>query len=244
MMQINKFLIGIRPASKMFRMTSLSGLIIDTILSERGSNKQLDEKYYTQIARNNETGNYQLYNEELGNVLKLDLDNVIFVKDYYKSTKTFSFDKVLTEFKQIWTIVNDVLKLKDIRRIGMVAEHQIDIGEANVNKQLIKSLTTFNKTDHPAKLLLRVENRYPTKEGISPDIKKDDFVNVIHTFYDSEQDIENPQKGLFNANIDIQRYYSPLLKANIVEEVKKLKKTFVKETTKFESFLKERGLIV
>lgn len=244
MIRINRFFIGIRPASKMFRMTSLSGLIIDTILSERGSNKQLDEKYYTQIARNNETGNYQLYNEELGNALKLDLDNVIFIKDYYKITKSFSFDKVLTEFKQIWTIVNDILKLKDIRRIGMVAEHQIVTGEANVNKQLIKSLTTFNKTTHPAKFLLRVENRYPTKEGIAPDIKKDDFVNVIHDIYDSERDTENPREGSFNANIDIQRYYSPLLKANVVEEVKKLNKTFMKETKKFESFLREKGLIV
>jgi len=123
MIRINKFSIGIRPVSKMFRMTSLSGLIIDKILSEREFNKHLDEKYYTQIARNNETGNYKLYNKELGNELNLDLNNVVFIKDYYKSAKTFSLNKVLTEFKQIWTIVNDILKLKDIRRIGMVAEH-------------------------------------------------------------------------------------------------------------------------
>lgn len=244
MMRINKFSIGIRPVSKIFRMTSLSGLIIDKILSERESNKHLDEKYYTQIARNNETGNYKLYNEELGNELNLDLDNVVFIKDYYKSAKTFSLNKVLTEFKQIWTIVNDILKLKDIRRIGMVAEHQIDIDEANVNKKLIESLTTFNKTTHPAKFLLRFENRYPTKEGIAPDIKKSDFVNVIQDIYDSEFGTENPQKGSFNANIDIQRYYSPLLKANVVEEVKKLNKTFIKETKKFESFLREKGLTV
>ena len=244
MIQIKKFLIGIRPASKMFRMTSLSGSIIDAILSERGSKKPLDEKYYTKIARNNETGNYQLYNEELGNVLKLDLDNVIFIKDYYKSTKVYSFDKVLVEFKQIWSIVNDILKLNDIRRIGMVAEHQIEFGEANVNKQLIKSLTTFNKTTHPAKFFLRFENRYPTKEGIAPDIKKDDFLNVIYDIYDSERDIENPQKGSFNANVDIQKYYSPLLKANVVDEVKKINKTFMKEKRTFESFLKEKGLIV
>lgn len=244
MMRINKFLIGIRSASKMFRMTSLSGLIIDAILSERGSNKQIDDEYYTQIARNNETANYQLYNEKLGNVLKIDLDNVIFIKDYYNSSKTFNFNKALDEFRQIWTILNDILKLKDIRRIGIVAEHQIDIGEANVSKQLIKSLTTFNKTSHPAKFLLRFENRYPTKEGIAPDIKKSDFVNVIHDFYDSELDTENPKKGALNANIDIQRYYSPLLKANVVEEVKKLNKTFIKETKSLESFIKEKGLIV
>ena len=206
--------------------------------------RTIDEKYYTQIARNNETGSYKLFNEELGNVLKLDLDNVIFIKDYYNSTKTFNFNKVLTEFKQIWTIVNDILKLKDIRRIGIVAEHQIDIDKANVNKRLIESLTTFNETNHPAKFLLRFENRCPTKEGIAPDIKKSDFVNVIQDIYDSEFDTENPKKGSFNANIDIQRYYSPLLKANVVEEVKKLNKTFIKETKKLESFLREKGLTV
>lgn len=244
MTRIKKFSIGIRPASKMFRMTSLSGLIIDKILSERESNKHLDQKYYTQIARNNETGNYKLYNEELGNVLMLELDNIIFIKDYYKATKTFNFNKVCAEFKQIWGIVNDILQLKDIRRIGMVAEHQINVDETNVNKQLVEALTTLNKTSHPAKFFLRFENRYPTKEGIAPDIKKSDFVNVIQGFYDSEVDMGNPKKGSFNANIDIQRYYSPLLKGNVVEEVKKLNKTFIKELKTFELFLREKGLIV
>ena len=51
MIKIRKFIIGIRPASKMFRISSLAGQIIDSILSERGT-KFREGKYFTEISSN------------------------------------------------------------------------------------------------------------------------------------------------------------------------------------------------
>jgi len=243
MKQIKKFIIGIRPAAKMFRISTVAGLLIDSILAERGS-KYLEDKYYSEIASNKEQDFYRLRNDELGNILKIDLTNIIFIKDYYDISKKFSFNKVISEFAHVWNTLNNIIDLKDIRRIGIAAEHQIETGQANVNKNLLKALTSVMDLNHPAKFFLRYENRYPTIEGFAPDIDKSDFINVIYDYYDGERDVDHPNKNSFNANIDVQRYYSPLLKSNVIHEVKKLNKTFVTEKNKFDNFLKEKRLVV
>ena len=211
MLKVNKFLIGIRPASRMFRVPSVVGLIIDAILAERGG-KKLEDEYYSEVASNHEKSSYRLRNEELGNILRIDLENIIFIKDFYVTGKQFNFKKVFDEFAYIWKIINQYLKLNDVRRIGIVAEHQFELEAQNINTKLVQSLTRFNDLKHPAKFMLRFENRYPTKEGVAPDIDKSDFINVIYSIYDGELDAEHPGKGLINANIDVQRYFSPLLK--------------------------------
>ncbi len=245
MLRINKFLIGIRPASRMFRVPSVVGLIIDAILAERGE-KVLNDEYYTEVASNHDKSNYSLRNEEQGNILRIDLENVIFIKDYYSSKKQFNFKKVINEFSYIWKTINYYLKLKDVRRIGIVAEHQFEIDSQNVNEKLLHLLTNFDGFDlkHPAKFMLRFENRHPTKEGLAPDVDKSDFINVIYSIYDGELDQEHPAKKRINVNIDVQRYFSPLLTSNIPDEVMKLNGVLKKEKSKFEMFLKDRGIIV
>lgn len=242
MARINKFVIGIRPASRMFRIPSVIGLIIDSILSERGG-KTLADDYFLEVASNHEKMNYRLRNDDLGNTLIINMDNIVFTKDYYGNEKQFNFKKVHSEFLHIWQIVNENLKIKDIRRIGIVAEHQFEEEETKSNKILVETLTPFENIKHPAKFRLKFENRHPTAEGLAPDLEKSDFINVIYDIYDSEEDADHPAKGSINANIDVQRYFSPLLKSNIPEQILKLHNMFQNERTKFETFLKNRGLL-
>ena len=49
MINIDKFVIGIRPSSRMFRISSVIGLVIDSVLSERGG-KTLPDEYYSEVA--------------------------------------------------------------------------------------------------------------------------------------------------------------------------------------------------
>lgn len=241
MVHIDKFIIGIRPASKIFRISSVVGQIIDSILSERGTN-HLDEKYYEKISSNKNLDTYRLENDSLGNILTIDLENVIFIKDYYEVTKEFDFSEIFLEFKQIWNAIDKFLKLKDIRRIGMAAEHQIRGVSNNLNKKLLDSMTTVKEINHPAKFHLRYENRYPTIAGAAPDIEKSDLINIIYHYYDSATDTDHPNEDSYNANIDVQRYYSPLLKSNIVEEVNKLHNVFSSHKKNFDVLLSEKGL--
>lgn len=242
MKEINKFVIGIKPSQKMFRISSIAGLIADEVLATRGK-KQITDEYYKEVSRNTEQGYLRLRNKELGNILQIDLENIIFIKDYYSLDTHFNANKVFEEFKIIWKAINDILKLKAIRRIGISAEHQIEINDNNATKKLIKSLTSIPSPDHPAKFLLRFEERAITKEGAMPDFKKDDFINIIYDYYDSENDSENPKENHINANIDVQRYYSPLFEGNVADEVVKVKHIFDQKKNKFEISLKQKGLM-
>jgi len=76
-MRIMKFTVGIRPSQKMFRVSSLHGSLVDSVLSLRGSNS-MDDEYYTEISRGADQGFIQLRNEDRGNTLRIDLDNVTF----------------------------------------------------------------------------------------------------------------------------------------------------------------------
>lgn len=241
MIQVSKFTIGIRPSSKMFRITSLSGSLIDSILELRGS-KLIHDNYFSEVSRNQDSGGISLKDESGTNTLRIDLDNIIFTKDHYESEKKLNIETTLNEFHELWKVVNASLKIHDIRRIGLVAEHRFPTTKNNAGKLLLDKLTSLESHNHPAKLTLRYEDRRLTKEGAIPDIKKSNFINVIREYYDSELDIDHPEDDNVNVNIDVQQYYSPLLNGSIFQEIIKLKKVFDEERTKLGKDLKSKGI--
>lgn len=241
MMRIKKFTLGIRPSQKMFRVSSLHGSLVDSVLGLRGT-KPIGDEYYSEISRSAEPMTIQLRSEEQGNTLTVDLDNIVFSKDLYNSEKRFDIDEVLDEFRAVWKQVNEVLHVKDIRRIGVVIEHQLAVKE-NPSAALLKKLTSITAGEHAAKFMLHFEERYRTSKGGIPDFKKDDFINVIRDYYDSERDADHPTDGHINANLDVQRYYSPLLTGNVFDEIVLFRQQLSKEQARFEQDLKQRGLL-
>lgn len=152
-MRIKKFTVGIKPSQKMFRVSSIHGLLVDSVLSIRG-NRPIDDVYYTEVSRNVEQGVIQLRNEDLGNTLRVDLENIVFIKDHYLSEKQFDVGDALKEFRLIWKQVNEVLHVRDIRRIGIVAEHRIAVDKNNPSALLLNALTSIPASAHPAKDVL------------------------------------------------------------------------------------------
>ena len=242
MMRISKLVIGIRPSNKMFRISSIAGNLIDNLLGMRGQ-KPIDNLYFTEVSRNLEQGSIGLKNEQETNILKIDMDNIIFTKDYYSIGKKLDIEKAIDEFRALWRTINTNLHVKEIRRIGMVAEHRLDADSNSASKTILEKYTNIETNNHPSKMLLRFEDRKPTKEGGIPDIKKSDFINIIRDYYDSTSDIDHPEDDKINANIDVQRYYSPLLTGNVIDEIVKLKKAFNEERKLLNDELKLKGLI-
>lgn len=241
MIPISKFTIGIRPSSKIFRITSLAGSLIDSILELRGS-KLIHDDYFSEVSRNQDHGGMSLKDESGTNTLGIDLDNIIFTKDHYDSEKKLNIETTLKEFHELWKVVNASLKIHDIRRIGLVAEHRFPTTKNNAGKLLLEKFTSLDSQNHPAKLALRYEDRRLTKEGAIPDIKKSNFINVIRDYYDSELDIDHPEDDNINANIDVQQYYSPLLNGSVFNEIIRLKKIFEEERSKLGKDLKSKDI--
>lgn len=242
MLKIHKLIIGIRPVTRMFRIPAIGGLAIDAILDIRGKSGGLSNDYYTQIQTSNDASLFQLHNPDNGNLLKIDRDNIIFVKDSFGLDFEIDRKKAIEELWIIWKVINPIVEMRDIRRIGIAAEHVLDIDKPN--KTLLDTLTKFNSSSHPAKFHLSYEDRKPTKEAIAPDIKKDDFLNIISEFYDSEMDIDHPESGFINVNLDVQRYFAPHLTKLSDSELAKQLKTFEQQRQLFFKHLTDMGLVL
>lgn len=230
MAMIQKATVGILFSERMFRLSSLSGVLTDDLLALRG--KIIDSDSFETIGRDPHNFNLRLYNEDAGVFLNITLESIVFTRDLYNSADHFDFDTFLDEFQAIWRAFDTRLKVPGIRRIGFVTEQRFQAG-SNSNQLLVDRLTTLKFTGFPAKFHLSFEDRKNVGIGGLPDPTKDDFINVIRTYYDSLLDVEHPEADSINANLDVQRYYSPFFKGNPFDEIRKLKNEYDKAALKF-----------
>jgi hypothetical protein len=234
-----KLLVGVRTVEKMFRVTSMGGLIVDAVLAMRDK-PPLDANYFTGIQRAESGTSTRLFHEERGHELIVDLENVIFIHNCYKNDKDTDFDVFLSAFAVIWPAVQGILKVKDIRRIGLVAEYRFPLQHSST--KLLSALTRFNTQGIYDKFNLQYETRRGTGMGGLPDPTKDDFFNAIRHIYDSAMDRDLPQEGHYNANLDVQRYYAPAFNGNVVDEAKKLRGELGKQLPLLLAELQRLGL--
>lgn len=236
---VRKFTIGVQPFAKSFRMHGLGGVATDAVLRLRG--KSLPDDFFSDIGVNTERTVYRLSSEDQTNSLQLTEDSVSFTKDYYEAKTSFDFRKVLEEFRVLWSAVDGVLKMVDIRRIGMVAEYRYSVDDKNASVWLRSKLTAIPTKLATDKLTMRFEEREFAKDGGIPDPKKADFLNCIYTIYDSTLDVNHPTPGFVDVDVDAQRYYTPLLNGNVSDEVLKLHKHFESSQRKINEFLMSLG---
>jgi len=242
-LKIEKITIGIRPASRMFRVTSLFGILIDNILGERGKSS-ISDSYYENVSRQDSDSRIRLFNEVEGNHLLVDYDNVSFTKDLYRSDEVFEWNSFLKEILQIWKIINKTLNINDIRSIGIVTEHRVPSSQDHLkaSRDLLDKFTVFTDCPHPAKAIIKYEKRKPTVDGLL-DINKNDFTNTIYEFYDSEIDRDHPADNALNFNVDIQRYFTPLFNSELKPQIEKIYKELEKERNSVKKLLVSKELI-
>jgi hypothetical protein len=240
MLKIHKFIVGVSPSTRMFRIPAVGGLATDAVLELRGK-ANLSNDYYTQVTTSQDGGTFQLRNPESGNYLTINRDNITFIKDSFELDFEIDTSKAIREFLVIWKAITPIINIRDIKRLGIAAEHLLDINKPN--NTFIDVLTKFNSPAHPAKFHLKYEERIPTKESLAPDIEKDDFLNVISDFYDSEMDVDHPKKGSANVNLDVQRYFFPRLTKLSDSDVEKHFKIFEQQRQGFFNRLSKMSLV-
>lgn len=220
MKNCKQIVIGIQPATKIFRLSSLGGQVIDAILEKRDSSKILEADYYNSVTSSIKGNDFSLTGNDNGNELKILQDNIVFKKSFYNSDKHFNFNKAIEEFKEIWRVIHKIIAMKNIRRIGIAGEFRHPSTKPSLD--LFSSLTKLTTKDHCDRFNLHYERMKLARDGTIPDRKKSDFINVITDLYDSSLDVENPADGYININVDVQRFYAPLTNEDVVTEVLKL----------------------
>ncbi|MGZ3240520.1 MAG: hypothetical protein ACXWJK_09165 [Burkholderiaceae bacterium] len=233
---VKKLTLGFLLEVKAFRVESLRGSIIDALLEARGS--AIPKTYYTAIAEGRDGGLVSLMNEDEGNLLMLDRQNVIFTKNSYAKGHV-DLDSTFKEFINVFGVVQRVANFKGVRRIGLVAEHRFDAIKNN-NVELLANLTKLPTIEFPGHFTLHFESRAPATS--SPlDTAKGAFTNVIRDFYDSALDTSVPAEGKINANVDFQRYYAPALDTKISEAAEQHFFGFKKELSSFNADIIKLG---
>ena len=239
---VKKFTVGIQPFAKMFRASAHGGAIADAVLRLRS--KTLTADFFDEVGVDSERKTYRVSSNGGSNVLVIHEESISFTKDYYNpSGGNFVYSKFLDEFKIIWTAVNKVMPVYDIRRIGIVGEYRYSIDENDpsswLRKKLINTQAKANRLTE--KFILRFEEREIVSNGIGPDINKSDFINSIYSYYDSSIDTQHAEVGFVNTTLDIQRYFAPVLNSNVGDEVQKLYKHYSKVEFEFDGQLKTFG---
>jgi uncharacterized protein (TIGR04255 family) len=239
MAKILKASIGIMFTERIFRLSTQAGVLIDDLLTLRG--KKLDIDSFESVSRDPLSNNLRLFNEDSGIYLSINLDSITFTYDLYDLDSHFNFDDFITKFKAIWETFDARIDAPDIRRIGFVTEQRFNVKNGS-SRLLVDKLTTLNSEGFPAKFNLAFEDRKNVGHGGLLDPTKDDFINIIRSFYDSSIDTEHPEEGAINANLDIQRYFTPALKKAPFDEIKKLKAEYDKVAVKFGNEVDKLGI--
>jgi uncharacterized protein (TIGR04255 family) len=219
MENIKQLIIGIRPVTKMFRVSSVGGQLIDAILAKRDTSKILDSDYYSSVSLNSEGSVVELKGENNENKLRIEHDNILFSKGNYRSKQSYDFNKYFQEFREIWKIVDSILSVKNVRRIGIACESRFETTSGTSSENLISNLTKLPVPSYTQNFAIHYETLRSTKATAIPDPEKGDYVRSITDVYDSHFDKENSQKGFINLNVDVQRFYAPVTNGNISDEV-------------------------
>lgn len=242
MLQIKKITIGVQPAMKMFRLQSSWGAIFDSLFSSLGSGV-LEKNFFSGVAAPRGVEQYQARGDDNGNYLNLSMDNIVFSKSYYGKDSGVNVDKFIQEFIYIWGIIQKKLAVSNIRRIGVVAEHR-SYGIEKPSAYLLPRLIRSDFGGAPNKLMLNFESRHPSSIGGKNSVENgEDFINLIYQIYDSTLDSEHPESNSLNFNLDVQRYYSPLLNKDEVDHFKIAAREFEKHWRDYQSQIQKMGLL-
>lgn len=215
MAKVQKVTIGIRPQQKMFRIRSCAGTVIDSLLALREAG-ELPDSYFSEVAFiNNDEGILLRSESNVGVSIKVSHQDIVYTEDYFHRSDAYRFDDTMKYFRVIWTCINSILKMTNVRRIGFVTEHRFAI--AHPSAALMKSLINWEVTGTTDKFQLRFEERKDFTGKLEEGTSR--YTNLITSIYDGRIDVDHAEPGFIYINLDAQQYYAPLISKNIPDEV-------------------------
>jgi len=228
----------------MFRLPSVGGLAIDELLKVCESEKKIGYGYFNQVSTPaTKEGEYSIsiINDKKTNNLAILPDQVVFKKTSNTYSSAINVEKAIDEFQLLWRAANKIIGFPEIRRIGLVGEYRLkERKPGDAGLQLIESLTKFNAPESCGRFHLTFEERNLKSNGGVADKDIDDFWNQINSFYISDID-ETPEKGMINANIDVQKYFNPA-KKDPMKDLGIVKERYLQRKKTFKEDLMAMGL--
>ena len=240
---VTKISIGVQPVRKMFRLGTLHGVLVDDLISIKAPDSQ-SGYYFEQVITNASEEGFSLRDEDETHMLVVKIDNIVYTQDYIKSDLKYYKKEFLSNFESVWSKVHGSLAVSNIRRLGIIAEAEMESENSNISKYLIENLTKIKIGAFPAKFSLKYEERQPTKEKVTPDIKKDDLTNTIVQIREVKSRKSETESTVIALSVDSQRYYAPTLEtgSKVLKEVRSLFESFDKRSSHLLTALGNMGV--
>ena len=236
-----KMSIGIRPARAMFRFSTLGGALIDEILAYTEKSKH-SRKIFKHVEQDGDKSHFRLVGDSCS--LFVGTHDVQYSVDHYEAKSTLEINTEVDRFISLFLAINSSLKMRDIRRIGMVCEYRTPSKTALPSKDLLEELTKLEPIGYPAKFQLQFEHRHPITNATGvPDFRTDDFWNIIESYYDGEIDAYHSATRQINLMLDVQRYYNPLLEDKFDSAIRSLAEKYNKQFGIFAEKAKSLGVV-
>lgn len=236
-----KMSIGIRPSRAMFRFSTLGGSLIDEILTYTEKSKN-SKKLFKHVEQDGDKSHFRLVGDSCS--LFVGIHDVQYSVDHYESKSAIEINAEVDRFISLFSTANSSLKMRDIRRIGMVCEYQVPSKTALPSRDLLEEFTKFEPIGYPAKFQLQFEHRHPIASPTgAPDFRTDDFWNIIESYYDAEMDAEHSTTRKINLMLDVQRYYNPLLEDKVDSAIRSLADKYNKQFSTFSEKAKSLGVV-
>jgi len=224
----------------MFRFSTWAGSLVDELLSSAERSKTTKGLFKT-VEQAADKSHFRLIGER--HSLFAGTRDVQFSADYYELDSSLDVDAEIERFISLFSVVNATLKIRDIRRIGIVCEYRLPSKSEQPSRELLENVTQFQPEGFPAKFQLQFEQRHPITAATGiPDFRTEDFWNVLETYYDGEMDDDHSAKHEINLMLDVQRYYAPLLEEKIDAAIRAVGEKYKKQFALFSEKARSIGL--
>lgn len=242
MPRAEKLSIGILFNRPNFELQTNLGKIAEAIISKMDG-KSLPKEFFQEVSVQNGV-NAQFKSLDNTKYLLVEANNIVYTRDHYNQPHTADYQTLENEFSVIWNTVNQLFKLHEISRIGIVSEYRVIQNDSKPSAELLARLTNLPVAENHQKFVLQYETQYPVNKKKDFSITHDEFVNVIEQFYDSVGDLTHPVSGYKTFLLDVQHYYKPILESKrCLEELLKLRGQFIHQEVEFKNKLKKLGLL-
>jgi hypothetical protein len=243
-LSIEKLGIGFLPVRRMFRVDNLWGALVDLAGRQAAETLELGYPTVRGFAPVTQETPFWIKFPSTGFEISVTTSTIAISQSTYKLEKKVNLERFLEDFSAKWRMVNSVLEPETIRRIGVYAEHRV----ANValpSGTILDKLTRLDSTGFPHKANLTFQRKSSLSNGAEPDEKRDAYINVIASIYDSALDRDESAPNAINANLDVQRHFTPpLATGGAIEDAARalVRKQFTEEWKTFASQMTAMGL--
>lgn len=239
--KLKKILVGIRFQQRLFKVFSIGGEIVDSLLDTRGD-KGVDDDYFEQISISKEKDAYEVFSIEKGNSCKITLESIIMTKRAV-GDDPIDIDKLRKDVNLFYEKIREILRIREINRIGIIFEFETEVNASkNVNKFLYDNFLNYTHEGIPSNFTLKTAFKTPTEEGWANPKDVKDYYNAIVQFGVKYGEDRNPIEDLLFISLDVQRYFYPPKKAKNGNLINKHFDYSERHLSRFIDGMKEKGL--